>query len=98
MQRTLHRRRCNGAWASARSMRFHYQEFTKLPAAERPTPDPYALGDQNTGSLWEEFLVPDTAEVVTWFDDPYWYFPAMTRNRYDSGTATSEGTFPSDML
>jgi beta-galactosidase len=77
---------------------FHYQEFTNLPAAERLTPDPYALGDQNTGSVWEEFLVPDTAEVVTWFDDPYWHFPAITRNKYGSGTLTYEGTFLSDML
>ena len=77
---------------------FHYQEFTNLPAAERLTPDPYALGNQNTGSVWEEFLVPDTAEVVAWFDDPYWHFPAITRNNYGSGTLTYEGTFPSDAL
>jgi beta-galactosidase len=77
---------------------FHYQEFTNLPGAERLTPDPYALGDQNTGSVWEEFLVPDTAEVVTWFDDPYWHFPAITRNKYGSGTLTYESTFLTDML
>ena len=77
---------------------FHYQEFTNLPAAERLTPDPYALGNQNTGSVWEEFLVPDTAKVVAWFDDPYWHFPAITRNKYGSGTLTYEGTFPSDAL
>jgi beta-galactosidase len=81
-----------------RACGFHYQEFTNLPAAERLTPDPYALGDQNTGSVWEEFLVPDTAEVVTWFDDPYWHFPAITRNKYGSGTLTYEGTFLSDVL
>jgi beta-galactosidase len=77
---------------------FHYQEFTNLPAAERLTPDPYGVGDQNTGSVWEEFLVPDTAEVVASFDDPYWHFPAITRNKYGSGTLTYEGTYPSDVL
>ena len=77
---------------------FHYQEFTNLPAAERLTPDPYRVGDQNTGSVWEEFLVPDTAEAVTWFDDPYWHFPAITRNKYGSGTLTYEGTVLSDVL
>src|SRR5438477_9300095 len=76
----------------------HYQEFTNLAAPERLTPDPYKVGEQNTGSVWEEFLVPDTAEVVAWFDDPYWHFPAITRNKYGSGTLTYEGTFLSDNL
>ena len=77
---------------------FHYQEFTNLPAPERLTPDPYGVGDQNTGSVWEEFLVPDSAKVITWFDDPYWHFPAITRNDYGSGSLTYEGTFLSDTL
>ena len=77
---------------------FHYQEFTNLPAPEKLTPDPYKVGEQNTGSVWEEFLVPETAEVVAWFDDPYWHFPAITHNRYGSGAVTYEGTFLSDAL
>ena len=77
---------------------FHYQEFTNLPAPERLTPDPYGVGEQNTGSVWEEFLVPDTAKVITWFDDPYWHFPAITRNDYGAGSLTYEGTFLSDTL
>ena len=72
---------------------FHYQEFTNLAEQERLTPDPYAVGEQNKGSVWEEFLLPDTAEVVTSFDDPYWHFPAITRNQFGSGTLTYEGTF-----
>jgi beta-galactosidase len=77
---------------------FHYQEFTNLPAPEHLTPDPYGVGEQNTGSVWEEFLVPETAEVVASFDDPYWHFPAITRNKYGNGTLTYEGTFLSDKL
>jgi len=76
----------------------HYQEFTNLTAPVRLTPDPYHAGDQNTGSVWEEFLVPDTAEAVATFDDPYWRFPAITRNRYGSGVLTYEGTVVSDVL
>jgi beta-galactosidase len=76
----------------------HYQEFTNLAEAERLTPDPYGVGDKNTGSVWEEFLMPDTAEVVASFDDPYWRFPAITRNHYGSGTLTYEGTVVSDVL
>jgi beta-galactosidase len=77
---------------------FHYQEFTNLAAPERLTPDPYGVGAQNTGSVWEEFIVPDTAEVIASFDDPYWHFPAITRNKYGSGVLTYEGTFLTDQL
>ncbi len=77
---------------------FHYQEFTNLAEPERLTPDPYGVGDQNKGAVWEEFLVLDTAEVVVSFDDPYWHFPAITRNKFGSGTLTYEGTFLTDTL
>jgi beta-galactosidase len=77
---------------------FHYQEFTNLPAAEALTPDPYGVGEQNKGSVWEEFLIPDTAEVITSFQDRYWHFPAITRNRFGSGTLTYEGTYLTDEL
>ena len=76
----------------------HYQEFTNLAEPERLTPDPYGVGDQNKGAVWEEFLVPDTAEAVASFDDPYWPFPAITRNKFGSGTLTYEGTFLTDTL
>jgi len=42
--------------------------------------------------------VPDTAEVVASFDDSYWHFPAITRNKFGSGTLTYEGTFLTDTL
>ncbi len=77
---------------------FHYQEFTNLPQPERLIPDPYRVGEQNTGSIWEEFIVPDTAQVVASFDDPYWHFPAITRNKYGTGMLTYEGTYLSDRL
>jgi beta-galactosidase len=77
---------------------FHYQEFTNLPAPVRLKPDPYRLGDQNSGSVWEEFLVPDTAEVLASFDDSYWNFAAITRNKYGTGTLTYEGAFLTDTL
>ncbi len=71
---------------------FHYQEFTSLAEPVRLTPDPYGVGTENKGSVWQEFLITDTAEVVASFDDPYWRFPAITRNKYGSGTLTYEGT------
>jgi beta-galactosidase len=77
---------------------FHYQEFTNLAEPVRLMPDPYGVGEQNRGSIWEEFLTPDTAEVVASFDDPYWHFPAITRNRYGAGMLIYEGTFLTDAL
>ncbi len=77
---------------------FHYQEFTNLAEPERLTPDPYGVGERNTGSVWEEFLVPDTADVVASFDDRYWKFAAITRNRYENGGLTYEGTVVTDAL
>ena len=77
---------------------FHYQEFTNLAEPERLTPDPYGVGEQNKGAMWEEFLMPDTADVVASFDDSYWKFPAITRNRYGNGVLTYEGTVVSDAL
>jgi beta-galactosidase len=36
--------------------------------------------------------------VLASFDDPYWHFPAITRNQYGKGTLTYEGTFLTDTL
>ena len=78
---------------------FHYQEFTNLAESQQLTPDAFGVGEQNNyGSVWEEFLVPETASVVASFTDPYWHFPAITRNQYGAGTLTYEGTFLTDAL
>jgi len=77
---------------------FHYQEFTNLPEPEQLEPDPYGIGDQNKGAVWEEFIVPDTTQVIASFKDPYWHFPAITRNKFGSGTLTYEGTYLTDAL
>ncbi len=77
---------------------FHYQEFSNLVRPVRLTPDPYGVREQNVGSVWAEFLVPDTAEVLASYDHPYWKFPAITRNKFGRGTLTYEGTVVSDPL
>jgi beta-galactosidase len=77
---------------------FHYQEFTNLVEPKRLTPDPFKVGDQNEGAVWQEFLIPDTAEVLASFDDRYWHFPAITRNQWGRGTLTYEATFLTDNL
>jgi beta-galactosidase len=77
---------------------FHYQEFTNLAQPGQLAPDPYGVGDQNKGAVWEEFLVPETAQAITSFTDPYWHFPAITRNQYGSGTLIYEATYLTDTL
>ena len=77
---------------------FHYQEFTSLAKPEKLIPDAYNVGEQNLGSLWQEFLIPDTATVIESLDDPYWKFPSVTRNKYGSGTLTYEATYLTDAL
>jgi beta-galactosidase len=71
---------------------FRYQEFTSLAEPQPLTPDPYEVGANNTGSVWQEFLIPETADVVASFDRPYWRLPALTRNNYGRGTLTYEAT------
>lgn len=71
---------------------FHYQEFTNLAEPVKLTPDLYHVGADNLGSVWQEFLIPDTAEVLASVVDPYWHFPAITRNRFGGGTLTYEAT------
>ena len=76
----------------------HYQEFTSLAAPVKLTPDLYGVGDKNTGSVWQEFLMADTAQTIESVDDAYWHFPAITRNRYGKGSLTYEGVLVSDAL
>jgi beta-galactosidase len=77
---------------------FRYQEFTSLPAPVPLKPDTFGAGRDNHGSVWEEFLIPETAQVLLTFDDPNWPFPAVTRNQYGKGTLTYEGTVVSAPL
>jgi beta-galactosidase len=76
-----------------------YQEFSSLAAPVRLKPDPYALGERNTSSVWAEFLVPEGAATIVSYDHPFFgRYPAVTRNRHGKGTLTYEGTYPSQEL
>ena len=77
---------------------FRYQEFTTLAEPMPLVPDRFKIGKQNTGSVWAEFLIPETAKVIESLDDAYWKFPVITRNTYGSGTLTYEATNVSDGL
>jgi beta-galactosidase len=68
----------------------HYQEFSSLAEPKRLRPDPFEVGEQNKASIWQEFLIPDTAETLASFDGPYFRFPAITRNKFGAGTLLYE--------
>ena len=78
---------------------FSYQEFSNL---HEPLPlkgDSFGAGESNKVSVWAEFLIPDTAKALAYYDHPFLgKYPAITRNTFGKGTLTYEGTFLSDPL
>jgi len=79
---------------------FYYQEFANLQQTLKLKGDPLQAGeDNNKVSVWAEFIIPEKAEALAYYDHPFYgKWPAMTRNRYGKGTLTYEGTFLSDKL
>ncbi|MBV9301297.1 MAG: beta-galactosidase [Acidobacteriaceae bacterium] len=78
---------------------FSYQEFSNLEHPLALKGDPFEAGDQNNVSYWAEFLMPEHAQALAWYDHPFFgRWPAITRNQYGSGTLTYEGTWLSDAL
>lgn len=78
---------------------FYYQEFSNL---ENPLPlkgDPYRAGEENKVSAWAEYLIPEKAKPLAFYEHPVFdQFPALTRNAYGQGTLTYQGTVLSDKL
>jgi beta-galactosidase len=78
---------------------FTYQEFSNL---ERPLllkGDPFHVGEENKVSTWAEFLQMETARPLAFYDHPFFgSWPAVTSNKFGSGTLIYEGTVLSDKL
>ena len=78
---------------------FHYQEFSSLAQPLALKDDPFRAGTDNAVSEWAEFLIPDTAQPLAYYDHPFFgRYPAITRNHFGKGTLTYEGTVLSDKL
>jgi beta-galactosidase len=78
---------------------FSYQEFSNLEHSLPLKGDPFGAGADNKVSYWAEFLMPEHAKGLAWYDHPFFgKWPAITRNQYGSGTLTYEGTYLSDEL
>lgn len=78
---------------------FSYQEFSNL---EKPLPlkgDPFHAGKDNEVMYWAEFLMPEHAKALAYYDHPFFgRWPAITENDCGKGSLLYEGTYLSDGL
>ena len=78
---------------------FSYQEFSNLEHPLALKDDPFHAGSNNEVKYWAEFLMPEQARPIAYYDHPFFgRWPAITENDYGSGTLLYEGTFLSDAL
>ena len=78
---------------------FSYQEFSNLEKPLGLKADPYHAGAENKVSYWAEFLMPEHAKAIAFYDHPFFgKWPAITENTYGTGTLVYEGTYLSDAL
>ena len=78
---------------------FRYQEFSNLRGPLALKGDPFHVGAENKVSDWAEMLIPEGAQPLATYDDPFFgKYPAITRNQFGSGTLTYEGTVLSNAL
>jgi beta-galactosidase len=78
---------------------FSYQEFSNLEHPLGLKGDPFHAGTENQVSYWAEFLMPEHAKAIAYYDHPFFgKWPAITENEFGSGTLLYEGTYLSDKL
>ncbi len=80
---------------------FSYQEFSNLEHPLALKGDPFHVGAENANqvSYWAEFLIPEHAKAIAYYDHPFFgKWPAITENEFGAGTLLYEGTYLSDQL
>jgi len=78
---------------------FYYQEFSNLKKELPLRGDPYKVEEENSVSVWAEFLILENATPLAFYEHPFFAkYPALTRNKYGKGTVTYQGTVLSDKL
>jgi beta-galactosidase len=76
-----------------------YQEFSNLEHPLSLKGDPFHAGADNKVSYWAEFLMPEHAKPIAYYDHPFFgKWPAITENEFGKGTLLYEGTYLSDAL
>src|SRR5207342_3355521 len=62
---------------------FSYQEFSNLEKPLALKGDPFQAGADNKVSHWAEFLMPDHARAIAYYDHPFFgNEPAITENTF----------------
>ncbi|MDE3148053.1 MAG: beta-galactosidase trimerization domain-containing protein, partial [Acidobacteriota bacterium] len=78
---------------------FSYQEFSNLGHPLALKGDPFHVGAENQVRYWAEFLMPEHAKALAYYDHPFFgKWPAITENQFGSGTLLYEGAYLSDAL
>jgi beta-galactosidase len=78
---------------------FSYQEFSNLEKPLALKGDPYHVGAENHVQYWAEFLMPEHAKALAYYDHPFFgRWPAITENEFGAGTLLYEGTYLSNQL
>jgi beta-galactosidase len=78
---------------------FSYQEFSNLEHPLALKDDPFHAGAENKVSYWAEFLMPEHAKALAYYDHPFFgKWPAITENEFGAGSLLYEGTYLSDQL
>jgi beta-galactosidase len=78
---------------------FSYQEFSNLEHPIALKGDPFHAGTENKVMYWAEFLMPEHAKALAYYDHPFFgRWPAITENNFGSGSLVYEGTYLSDAL
>jgi beta-galactosidase len=78
---------------------FSYQEFSNLEHSIELRGDPFHVGRNNRVQYWAEFLKPQHAKPLAFYQDTFLgRYPAITLNRFGTGTLTYEGTWLSAEL
>jgi beta-galactosidase len=76
-----------------------YQEFSNLEQPLALKGDPFHVGAANKVEFWAEFLMPEHAKALAYYDHPFFgKWPAITENQFGSGTLLYEGTYVSDAM
>jgi beta-galactosidase len=76
---------------------FYYQEFSNVRELSLKD-NPFGAED-NVARDWIEYLIPETAQPLAYYDHPYFQeYPAVTLNEYGSGTLLYQGSLFSDEI
>ena len=78
---------------------FSYQEFSNLEHPLSLKDDPFHVGADNQVKYWAEFIMPEHAKPLAFYDHPFFgRWPAITENEFGAGSLVYEGTYLSDAL